>query len=186
MSELIDIKLKDLQKQKAISKLWNMTYEQGIFLSNLIDMKKPKKVLEIGTSNGFSTLFLAKNLNEGSTIDTIEINEERFTLAKRNFEFCKLENIKQHLGDVFGILPALTSKYDFVVVDSVQSRYLELMDIFVSLDILEKEHILIFDNVISHNHNGNLDDFLKYMKDNYIVELLDLGKGFLFAKSRRF
>ena len=82
-----------MQNSKHQSNNWNITWEQGVFISNLIKIKQPKNILEIGTSNGYSTLWIAKELNTESKITTIEINQKRADEAKINFKFCKLNNI---------------------------------------------------------------------------------------------
>ena len=92
--KLILNKLKKLEELKKKITYWNISFEQGNFLSNLVLEKKPENILEIGTSNGFSTLFLALNLDAKCNLTTIEINKNRFEEAKRNFEEC---NLKMHL-----------------------------------------------------------------------------------------
>ncbi|MDA3855202.1 MAG: class I SAM-dependent methyltransferase [Candidatus Woesearchaeota archaeon] len=178
MSNIILNKLNSLQKQKQNSKFWNITYEQGIFLSNLIEIKNPKRILEIGTSNGFSTLFLSKNLNKDSIIDTIEVNEERYNLAKKNFESCNLSLINSHLGKAFDILPKLKNTYDFIFIDALQAQYLDLLKEIEKLKITSKDLTIIFDNVGSHE---NMQEFTDYVKIYYHTEFIGLGGGMLYA-----
>lgn len=177
MSTPILNRLKILQESKGDAKFWNITWGQGVFLSNLVQIKRPKKILEIGTSNGFSTLFLAKNLQEGSLIDTIEVNEERQKLAKESFETCNLKNINSHLGNVLDILEMFKeNKYDIVFVDAGQLKYLEILHKLEKFNLLNDDSILIFDNVTSHKH---LEKFIKYVNINYSCELVKIGGGFL-------
>jgi len=181
MSKLILSKLNSLQQLKQKQVNWNMTWDQGVFLSNLVEIKKSRRILEIGTSNGFSTLWLAKNLNSNSTIDTIEVNEERFNLAKSNFNFCKLENINQLLGEAFKVLPNLKGIYDLVVVDAAQAFYKDLVQLFEKNNLIDNESILIFDNILTHE---DMPHFIEFMKKRYLVEIIGIGGGFLFAKKQ--
>lgn len=178
---LILNKLNNLQKLKSSKSYWNITQEQGIFLSNLIDIKKPKRVLEIGTSNGYSTLWIAKNLDEKATIDTIEIDETRFDEAKNNFESCNLTNITQHFGHILEIIPKLTGKYDLIFMDAGHSLYLEILKQLEQQGLFSKDFTFLVDNVTSHN---NMSEFLNYVKKNYYFEIIEIGGGFLFVKHK--
>lgn len=178
MSNLILNKLKSLQKQKLNNKFWNITYEQGVFISILIEVKKPLRILEIGTSNGFSTLFLAKNLTTSSTIDTIEVNKERFNIAKKNFKSCNVDFINSYLGEAFDILPKLKNNYDFIFIDALQAQYLDLLNEIENLNLATKNVTIIFDNVDSHENIGILRD---YMEQNYHLEFIGIGGGMLYA-----
>lgn len=180
---LILNKLNLLQKQKDSKKHWNITWSAGVFLSNLIEIKQPKTILEIGTSNGFSTLFLAKNLEQTGTIDTIDINKERLDQAKNTFHQCKLENITTHQGDVFEIIPKFQKKkkFDLIFVDAAQMQYKEIVEQLESLKLLNKDYIMIFDNILSH---GTMQDFVDYMQTKCLCEIIKIGSGLLMAKKR--
>lgn len=179
MKTQIITKLNFLQQQKLNNKFWNITWEQGVFLSDLIEIKQPKKILEIGTSNGFSALWLAKEMPEASTIDTIEVNESRFKCAKQNFKDCNLTNITQHLGEVFEVLPKLKQKYDFIFIDAAHQFYKELLGKLEELDLLEKDYTILFDNISTHKH---LNEFKQYTESKYLSEHINLGGGFLMLK----
>ena len=57
-------------------------------LKVLICMKKPQRVLEVGTAVGFSSIFMSEYLPEGATITTIENYAPRIIEAKKNFKNC--------------------------------------------------------------------------------------------------
>lgn len=170
--------LTQLQKNKQNSNNWNITWEQGYILSQYILLKNPNQILEIGTSNGFSTLWLALEIEEDSNITTIEINKKRFLEAKNIFTNLKLNNITQINEDIFNILKKkeLNQKFDFVFIDAVQSFYLDLLNKLFENNLLEKESIIIFDNINSHT---SMDSFLSEIEKNYSHEVLDFGSGFL-------
>ncbi len=182
MSKIILNKLNSLQLNKSSKKNWNITWVQGVFLSNLVDIKKPKNILEIGTSNGFSTLWIAKSLDEDAFIDTIEINSERFEEAKKVFNQCSLKNVNPIFGDVFEILPTLGKKYDFVFMDAKQEFYLDLVKLIEKLELFGEDFTFVVDNVTNHD---NMGEFVKYMEKNYTCEVVDIGGGFLIAKARK-
>lgn len=182
--ELIQVKLNELEELKKTSKFWNIDKNQGELLSKIILERKPKNILEIGTSNGYSTLYLAKNLNSNSSITTIEINDERFEIAKKNFEDCKIKNIIQVKGEITEILNSnklKNQKFDLIFLDAMQREYLNLIKTFEKNTLLENEAIIIADNVLSH---GNMKEFIEYMEKNYDTKVLDIGKGLLIAAKK--
>lgn len=67
-------------------KMLNITHDTGVFLALLVKASKAKKVLEIGTSNGYSTLWLADAVGEGGSVTTIEQAPHKRAMAERNFQ----------------------------------------------------------------------------------------------------
>jgi len=172
--------LKSLKKEKK--KNWNISWNLCMFLTNLIEINKPKRVLEIGTSNGFSTLCLLKNLPLTSKIYTIEINNTRFEEAKQNFlKYSK--NIFQIKGNVFEILKdkkKLNEKFDLIFIDAAQDRYKEILLLIEKRCILNKNSLIIFDNILTHKSTKSLFDLVK---KKYIYELIEIDSGFLILKN---
>lgn len=171
-------KIAFLQKQKinSTSNYWNISYEQGIFLSNLVDFKKPKSVLEIGTSNGFSGLWLNLNLDESSKYTTVEVDKTRYELAKVNFEQVGLKNFICVNSDALKFLEGISEKFDFVFVDAGHCLYQNILDLLVGRKLLAESGVVIFDNVTSHSQ---LEDFVKNILKKYDSELIKIGGGML-------
>lgn len=169
-------KLSDLQIKKFHSKYWNITWRQGVFLSNFVELNKPKRILEIGTSNGYSTLFLAKNALD-SQIYTIEVNPGRLKEAKDSFNYCGLDNIKTINGNVLDVLSDLDlgGGFDLVFLDAAHKEYKKVFDLLLEKNFFNDNSFLICDNVISHN----MEEFIAYMKSKYVCELIDMDGGFL-------
>ena len=96
-------------EKNEIRRLWNIPQETAELLYTFIKIKKPKNILEIGTSNGFSTFWLsiaAETCN--AVVDTIEVDEDRFKMAKMNL--MNRGNVIQYFGKAELIIPKLTSK----------------------------------------------------------------------------
>jgi predicted O-methyltransferase YrrM len=184
MRDIILKRLNFLERDKnSNSNLWNITWEQGLFLEGLVEIKKPKNILEIGTSNGFSALWIASGVYDCDfEFDTIDIDSKRLDMASRNFRLCKLDDkIKCHLGDAFEILSDLEGKkYDFIFIDAIHKKYRELVEKLVEMDLLEKDFTMVFDNVTSHN----MDEFASYMCENYECERVEIGGGMLVVKDK--
>lgn len=177
--ELIDSKLLFLQKQKSKSNYWNITSEQGIFLTNLVSFKSINNVLEIGTSNGFSTLCLARGLNnDKSKIYTVEVDESRFLEAKSNFNDVGLKNIIPINCEAIKFLKDFDEniKFDFIFIDAGHKFYPEIFSLILEKNLASDLSTIVFDNVSSHKI---LEDFISDLKSKFDCELIDIGGGML-------
>lgn len=172
-------KITFLQKQKfnsINSKYWNISNEQGIFLSDLIYFKKPKHILEIGTSNGFSGLWLNLNLSTNSKFTTIEVDNTRYELALSNFNEVKLLNFNCVNDDALKYLSKCSDQFDFFFIDAGHCLYLDILDLLISRRLICDNSIAVFDNVTSHSQ---LEEFVKTCFDRYDCELIKIGGGML-------
>ena len=157
--------LKELNRQTHIRTLNPRMIcgkHQGRFLSIISKIIRPKKILEIGTFTGYSTLCLAEGLETEGEIDTIDNNYELKKIQNYFFNLSKLEDqINQFTCDAIEILPKLKDKYDLIFLDADKKNYLNYLNLIVPL--LSKKGILISDNVlwsgkvISVNDNNDLE-----------------------------
>lgn len=105
-------------------------------LQVLITLVKPQKILEIGTSVGFSTVSMAKAVkNYGGKITTIEFDAKVAEQAVKSFERQKVaDQIEVRIGDAREIIPILTEEYDFIFQDvGDKELYAALLDDCVRL-----------------------------------------------------
>lgn len=95
------------------------------FLKLIIKITKPKKILEIGTSIGYSTTSMAQIVKEyGGQITTVEYDETVALQAKQNFINANVgEYIDLKLGNAKEILPSLQEKYDLIFQDADKKLY---------------------------------------------------------------
>ncbi len=102
---------------------YNIPFEDGQELEKLILANNCKNILEIGTSSGHSTIWLAKAAEKtGGKVTTIEIDKGRFEKAKTNFEKAGVSHlIEMKLGDAMQIIPILNGTFDFVFSDATWS-----------------------------------------------------------------
>ena len=99
---------------------------QGQVLSILTRMIRPKNILELGTYTGYSAICLAKGLQPGGKLITIEIDDELESLAKKYFVKAGLQDkIKQITGPALEIIPDLTGTFDLVFIDADKREYSE-------------------------------------------------------------
>ncbi|MEZ0005199.1 caffeoyl-CoA O-methyltransferase [Flavobacterium sp. 28YEA47A] len=120
---------------------------QGRVLSMISKLVRPENILEIGTYTGYATLCLAEGMKESGSIDTIDINEELFSIQKKYFDLSPWKNqITQHMGDALEIIPSLEKKYDLVFIDADKDNYLNYFDLI--MPIMNKGGIILSDNVL--------------------------------------
>lgn len=114
----------------------------------LIDKIKeinPKKILEIGTAVGYSGTIMLKNSN--AVLTTLEIDEERFELAKEKFKEFEVENrVRQVLGDAKEYLKETQEKFDFIFLDGPKSHYIEYLENLT--EMLNTNGAIFADNVL--------------------------------------
>ena len=122
---------------------------QGRLLSLISKIKQPKKILEIGTFTGYSTLCLVEGLETSGKIYTSDKNEELIKIQNKYFSKSKYhKNIIQYTGDALEIIPKINSKFDLIFLDADKENYNKYLEIIIPK--LNKKGILISDNVLWH------------------------------------
>lgn len=134
--------------------------EMQAFMKVLLAMQQPKRILEVGTAVGFSTLLMCEYGPENVEITTIENYEKRIPIAKENFKRAGREKqITLLEGDAGEILKTLDQTYDMIFMDAAKGQYIHwLPDI---MRLMHKGSVLISDNVLQE---GDL------IESHYIVE----------------
>jgi len=119
--------MKFLEANKADWKDLNVPYEDGQTLYDLIVKNGYKNALEIGTSTGHSSIWIAWALSKtGGKLTTIEIDEERHQQAKKNFKEAGVEKyIDAHLADAHELVKELKGPFDFVFSDADKEWYIQ-------------------------------------------------------------
>ena len=121
--------------------------ETQSFLKTLLVLKKPRKVLEIGTAVGFSALLMSAYLPEGGHITTIENYEKRIPIARENFRQAGKEGVISLIqGDALAVMKELTEAYDLIFMDAAKGQYIHYLPEAVRL--LAPGGVLVSDNVL--------------------------------------
>lgn len=121
--------------------------EMQSFLKVLLQIKKPTKILEVGTAVGFSALLMAQYTPEDTRIVTIEKYEKRIPVAKANFQAAGMDHrITLLEGDALEILREMEDSFDFIFMDAAKGQYIHFYPEVMRL--LAPEGILVSDNVL--------------------------------------
>ena len=121
--------------------------EMQTFLKMLLAMKKPLRILEVGTAIGFSAILMAEYNPAECQIITIENYEKRIPIARSNFERVGREKqITLLEGDAADVLKTLEEPFDFIFMDAAKGQYVHFMP--EVLRLLKKDGILVSDNVL--------------------------------------
>ena len=159
---------------------FNIPASTGKFFYNLVLISKAKNILEVGTSNGYSTIWLAEaaKQNKGK-VTTIEISEFKVKMAKENFNRAKLSNINIIQGDALKEIPKLKEKYDFMFIDAIKRDYIKYLKL--NQKNLKKGSIIVADNAIMFK--DKMQEYLNYVENNknYSSVLVPIGTGVEFS-----
>ena len=121
--------------------------EMQSFLKFLLAMKKPARILEVGTAVGFSAILMAEYDPVPCQITTIENYEKRIPIARENFKRAGKEaQIALLEGDAAEVLKTLEDPYDFIFMDAAKGQYIHFLPEILRL--LAKDGVLVWDNVL--------------------------------------
>jgi len=171
--------------------------EVGQFIKVMLNIIKPKKILEVGTNVGFSSIFMCQTLNKNVDILSIEINEDVCNEAIDNIKKFECEkNIRIINDDAITALDYISEKFDIAFIDAAKSHYDEFLDKI--LKILNPNGIIICDNVLykgliandelvtkrKRTIVRNMREFLEYVSTNerFETSIIPIGDGIALIK----
>ena len=157
---------------------------------------KPKKILEIGTAIGYSSICFSTFLKKDGIIETIELDFDMALIAKDNIKKAKLNNtIKVIVGDATDVLNNINKKYDMIFIDAAKGQYEKFFDL--CSDMVNEGGVIISDNVlyrgmvakgdiIPKRKKHLVNKLEKYIKkvindDRFSSSILSIGDGVLLS-----
>jgi predicted O-methyltransferase YrrM len=164
-----------------------------------IEKIKPMKILEIGTAVGYSASCFAKATKEECKIDTIELDQERASIAKENIKKIGIEErINVIVGNAVDILPKLKEGYDMIFIDANKGKYPVFLQ--ESIRLINNNGIIFADNVLykgyvmsdynKHKQRTAVRHLREYIKEiteneNLETEILEVGDGLAITKVKK-
>jgi caffeoyl-CoA O-methyltransferase len=151
--------------------------DSGRFVYVLALAKGARSIVEVGTSHGYSTLWLAAAAKaNGGKVVTHDRNLDRITAARKNFADAGLEDVIEIVeGDARQTLRDRTEAVDLLFIDSEKSYYETFFDAVYQR--LVKGGLVIADNAISHQ--DELEDYIAYVENHPNLEsvMVRIGRG---------
>ena len=184
-------------KQKALDEHIPIIMDDTLeVIKEILLNEKPKRILELGTATGYSSICFSNILNDDVYIDTIELDENRANEAIGNIKTLGLEkNINVIKGNAVDVLPTLTEKYDIFFIDAAKGKY----PIFLkeAIRLSRKGSIILADNILykgyvmsdynKHKQRTAVRNLREYIKEstedkNLETEILEVGDGLAISK----
>lgn len=198
MKEHILTVLKKLEKRSRLEesdqidvdhddRMLAITEDTGQFYNLFLKAIKAKKVLEIGTSVGYSTIWFAEAVSENKgRIISIEQNPSKIARAKANFKEAGVDSIIENLqGKAIQILNELAGKikteqekFDFVFLDADKELNMKYFDLV--LPMVKIGGVIGTDNILyPEKFRPIMEKFVKHVKSKLNIQTftLDLGNG---------
>jgi predicted O-methyltransferase YrrM len=165
---------------------WSVPEATGRFLHETVSELQPKIILELGTSIGYSTLWMAHAAAAyDGHIHTIEMKPEKYALAQKNIKDAGFESVVTfHHAMIMDVIENLQNilgetKIDFIFMDADRGHYHEYFPLIKKH--LSKKALLIADN--AGNMQGRMTPFLKLLEqEGWACEIKEMDNGILVAK----
>ena len=139
--------LEELEQYAIRERVPIIRREMQSFIKMFLAVNRPKRILEVGTAIGFSTLLMCEYGPEDLEIVTIENYEKRIPIAKENFRRAGREaQITLLEGDAGQILKELEDSFDMIFMDAAKGQYIRYMPRVLRL--LRLGGTLVTDNVL--------------------------------------
>lgn len=124
---------------------------QGRLLKMLVQMLRPKNVLEVGTFSGYSAICMAEGLEKGARLYTFEINDEQEDFTRPWIEQSPVaDKIEFIIGDAITEAPKLGITFDLVFIDGDKRTYVETYE--MALSVLRPGGFILADNTLWDEH----------------------------------
>lgn len=173
--------------------------ETGKFLEFMVNMKKPLRILELGTAIGFSSILMYEAAGTKPEIITIERDPRMIELAKINIEKFNLsDKIKIEEGECLEVLEKLEEPFDLIFMDAGKGHYNHFLP--HCLRLLKEDGIIVADNVLFRGMVAS-DELVKRRKitivkrmrtyldmvsrdESLITSVIPMGDGIAITKRR--
>jgi len=154
----------DARETERPRRMLNITRDTGRLLWIVVGAIRATRILEVGTSNAFSTIWLADAARSvGGRVTTLELNPDKIALARANLATAGLQDVVDIVpGPAAESLATLPGPFDLVFLDADRPSYLTYLELVVPR--LRAGGVLIADNVTSHAHE--LQDYLGRVKSH--------------------
>lgn len=124
---------------------------QGRLLKMLVQMIRPRYVLELGTFSGYSALSMAEGLQDGAELHTFEIFDEQEDFILKWFKgSAYADRLHLHIGDVLQLVPQMDIRWDMAFIDADKRQYVDYYEMI--LPLMNPGGFILADNTLWYGH----------------------------------
>jgi len=158
-----------------------ITADTGVFFSIMLKAMRAKRILEVGTSTGFSALWFADAIMSvagKSHIITIEADPEKIRRAKKNFVQAGVDSIIDIKGVAVDVLRKIKKKnyFDFVFIDADKENMQEYFDLV--LPMTKAGGVIAADNMLfPEQYRPHMDRYSRYVRRRPNVQSVTVPVG---------
>ena len=167
---------------------------EGAFLSFVVGMKHPRRVLEIGTFTGWSSIAMASALPDGAKLVSCDVNTETTAIARRYAEEAGVaDRIDYRLGPALETLATLDGPFDLVFIDADKPGYVDYYE--AALPKLADGGVILADNTLASGNviapNDEMSEAIARFNDHVRADdrvecvLLTIRDGITLIRKRR-
>lgn len=153
----------------------------------LVRMKRPRRVIEVGTNIGYSVIVMGRECDADAVVETIEIDHNTLSTARGFVAEAALPcRVVFHEGAALEVLPRLTGPFDFVFIDCVKTEYQDYLDALMPK--IERGGVIVCDNLLwkgrvaAGDHDAETDALRAFNRSlsgdpQLITSILAVGDG---------
>ena len=158
--------------EKTAKQYTNIAPENGQFLSILIRSIQARTVLEVGTSNGYSTIWLAAALKEtGGRLITLEFDQKRAEEAQAHLQEVGLDSIVEiRVGNALDEIPKCDATFDLVFLDAEKNEYRRYLEL--ALPNIRPGGLIVADDTVTMR--DEMPDYVEFVFSTPILHSVDI------------
>lgn len=172
----------DAKQTHRLARYRNIEPESGLFLNMQVRMQAAQHILEIGTSTGYSTLWLANAAqSQNAKVTTLEIEVARIKQAQQYAKQLGLSTYIEFLHqDALDFLQQNKQQFDFILLDAERDAYIRYWP-YLRAMLSSQSSTLVIDNVLSHAEEVRELLTIIQQDSRFICSTIDIGAGLLFV-----
>lgn len=158
--------------ERTAKEYTNIAPENGQFLSILIRSIQAQNVLEVGTSNGYSTIWLAAALIEtGGKLITLEFNPKRAEEAQSNLQEVGLDSIVDiRVGNALDAISKCSEIFDIVFLDAEKDEYRRYIEL--ALPKIRAGGLIVADDTVKMR--DEMPDYVEFVFNTPLLHSVDI------------
>lgn len=158
--------------EKTAKQYTNIAPENGQFLAILLRSIQAKNVLEVGTSNGYSTIWLAAALKDtGGKLVTLEFDPGRAEMARAHLAEAALDDVVEiRIGNALDEIPKCPGPFDLVFLDAEKGEYRRYLEL--ALPNIRSGGLIVADDTVTMR--DEMPDYVGFVFNTSLLHSVDI------------